>query len=72
MPARAACAPLPMLLPRQLMIALIHPRRDPHDPLGRRTATPRPVDQPPKQAPGPRGRRLTLVLLDFLQLMADL
>ena len=48
--------------------ALIHPRRDTHDPLARRTVTPCTVDQPRKQAPGPPRRRLSFFLSSSLLL----
>ena len=65
-PARAACPPLPLLLPPRLMIELIHPRRDTHDPLARRMY--HTVDQNRKQDPGPPRRRLSSFLSSSLLL----
>jgi len=48
--------------------ALIHPRRDTHDPLARRTVTPCTVDQTRKQDPGPPRRRLSFFLSSSLLL----
>jgi len=48
--------------------ALIHPRRDTHDPLARRTVTPCTVDQTRKQDPGPPRRRLSSFLSSSLLL----